>query len=71
MQGKFNLEKWKLTEFQRNVSLPSSGSRISRARNQPQDSAYLPAASRFLAQLIFDREEHDDTFCRNVGSFTD
>jgi hypothetical protein len=46
------------SSFRRKISLPSSGRRISRTRNQ--------RASRWQAEL-FDPEDGGDMFLRNVG----
>jgi hypothetical protein len=51
--------------FRSNLSPPSSGLKISRARNG------RAAGGRFLARLIFEREEGGDKLLRNVGSHTD
>jgi hypothetical protein len=57
--------------FRRDISPPSSASKIFRARNQHARPRPSLLARWFLARLIFDAEDGSNMSLRNVGSYTD
>jgi hypothetical protein len=55
----------KVRSFGRTYNFHLQGPKISQERNQQEEDGQLPA--RFLIGLLFDPEEGDGMFIRNVG----